>query len=224
MPDRETLGQRHGRGGADHLARHDNRGTVTKRLYLLRHAKSSWEQTGLADHDRPLAGRGRRAARAITRHLEQHGVVVDLVLCSTARRARETLAGIEPALGAADVRYEPGLYGAGAGELLERLHGVAGDIGAVMLIGHNPAIEQLAHALARPSPRRSELEEGSSRRRRSRRSSSPARAGASCAAAAPSSPPSCARAIWKPSADQAARRQAARRATRAAGGSTRPAS
>ncbi len=62
-----------------------------KRLYLLRYAKSSWKDTSLPDHDRPLAGRGRRAAKAIAGHLREHGIEPELVLCSTARRARQTL-------------------------------------------------------------------------------------------------------------------------------------
>ena len=70
-----------------------------KRLYLLRHAKSSWKDTSLPDHDRPLAGRGRRAAKAIARHMQDHGIERELVLCATAQRARETLDRIEPALG-----------------------------------------------------------------------------------------------------------------------------
>jgi phosphohistidine phosphatase len=67
-----------------------------KRLYLLRHAKSSWKDTSLPDHDRPLAGRGRRAAKAIARHMREQGIEPDLVLCSSARRARETLDRMEP--------------------------------------------------------------------------------------------------------------------------------
>jgi phosphohistidine phosphatase len=119
-----------------------------RRLYLLRHAKSSWKGEGLADHDRPLARRGRRAAKAIYRHLRERGVEPELVLCSTARRARETLEGIEPALGRGAIRVEPELYGAGPAELLARLHEVAPPIRSVMVIGHNPALEQLALLLA----------------------------------------------------------------------------
>jgi phosphohistidine phosphatase len=134
-------------------------GKTRRRLYLLRHAKSSWKQAELPDHERPLAGRGRRAAQAMARHLDQRGIAPELVLCSTARRARETFERIEPALGGADVRYEPGLYGATADALLERLHGVPNRMGEVMLIGHNPALEQLARELARPSRARAELEQ-----------------------------------------------------------------
>jgi phosphohistidine phosphatase len=130
---------------------------VSRRLYLLRHAKSSWDDPGLADHDRPLAPRGRRAAKAIAGHLREQAIAPDLVLCSTARRARETLERIEPAVEGASIRYEPALYGASADDLRERLREVPGDVASVMLVGHNPAIEELALDLARPSPLRAEV-------------------------------------------------------------------
>src|SRR4051794_26437716 len=123
-----------------------------KRLYLLRHAKSSWKDPGLADHDRPLAGRGRRAAKAVARHLREQGIDPELVLCSTARRARETLERLEPALGRGAVRVEPVLYGADAGALLEHLRGVSDAVGSVLVIGHNPGLQRLALGLARPAP------------------------------------------------------------------------
>jgi phosphohistidine phosphatase len=129
-----------------------------KRLYLLRHAKSSWKHPGLADHDRPLAGRGRRAAKAVARHLRAEGIDPELVLCSTARRARETLERIEPALGRGAVRVERELYGAGADALLEHLRGVPDAVGSVLVIGHNPGLQQLALGLARPAPAVAELE------------------------------------------------------------------
>jgi phosphohistidine phosphatase len=128
-----------------------------KRLYLLRHAKSSWKDTSLPDHDRPLAGRGRRAAKAIARHLSEHGIAPELVLCSSARRARETLDRIEPALGTPAVRVERNLYAASAQALLERLRGVPDTVESVMLIGHNPGLQDLALDLARPSPTAHEL-------------------------------------------------------------------
>jgi phosphohistidine phosphatase len=128
-----------------------------KRLYLLRHAKSSWKDATLADHDRPLAGRGRRASEAIARQLSDRSIEPKLVLCSTARRARETLDRIAPALGTPTVKIEPDLYVADARGLLERLRGLPDAIESVMLIGHNPAMQELAVDLARPSPAASEL-------------------------------------------------------------------
>jgi phosphohistidine phosphatase len=128
-----------------------------KRLYLLRHAKSSWKDTSLPDHDRPLAGRGRRAAKAIAGHLREQGIEPELVLCSTARRARETLERIEPARATSAVRVEDDVYAASAGALLERLRSVPDTVESVMLIGHNPGLQQLALDLARASPTVREL-------------------------------------------------------------------
>jgi phosphohistidine phosphatase len=130
----------------------------TRRVYLLRHAKSSWQNVDLADHDRPLAPRGRRAADAIARHMRAEAITPGLVLCSTARRARETVERVRPALGAATILYERELYGASATDLLARLRTVPDETASVLLVGHNPAMGELALAVARPSPRRSELE------------------------------------------------------------------
>jgi len=129
-----------------------------RRLYLLRHAKSSWKEQGLADHDRPLARRGRRAARAIGGHLREQGVEPELVLCSTARRARETLERIEPARARSDVRVEPGLYAAPPAVLLARLHEIPAAVRSVMVIGHNPGLQELALLLARHGSSLHELE------------------------------------------------------------------
>jgi len=129
-----------------------------RRLYLLRHAKSSWKEQGLADHDRPLSRRGRRAAKAIGRHLRENRVVPELVLCSTARRARQTLEGIEPALGRGAIRVEPDIYGAGPADLLALLHAIGPPVRSVMVIGHNPGLQQLAILLARHEAAIQELE------------------------------------------------------------------
>ncbi len=119
-----------------------------KRLLLIRHAKSSWDDPALADHDRPLAPRGRHAAERMRGHLEGQGLKPELVLCSSSRRTRETLDLLAPAFGAAERSFEEGLYGAGSAELLERLREVPDDIGTVALIGHNPGVQDLALGLA----------------------------------------------------------------------------
>jgi phosphohistidine phosphatase len=119
---------------------------VAKRLVLLRHAKSSWSEPGLADHDRPLNGRGRRAAPVVGRHLRDAGLVPDLVLCSSAVRARATLAG----LGLpeeVDVRIEDDLYGADPDEIVARLRTVPDHVGSVLVIAHNPGLEELTELL-----------------------------------------------------------------------------
>jgi phosphohistidine phosphatase len=128
-----------------------------KRLYLLRHAKSSWSDPDLPDRERPLAGRGRRAAKAMSRHLREAGVDPDLVLCSPARRTRETLERIEPVFGRGAVRVEPGLYAAGADDLLALVCATPAHVESVMLIGHNPGLEELALVLARGSALRDQV-------------------------------------------------------------------
>jgi phosphohistidine phosphatase len=123
-------------------------GRDAKRLYLLRHAKSSWDDPELEDHERPLAPRGKRATKRIAKHLRRERIEPSLVLCSSSERTRETLDRIAPALGATDARIESELYGAGDRELLERLRRVPDSVASVMLIGHNPGIQSLAVRLA----------------------------------------------------------------------------
>ena len=126
---------------------HDGR-MATRRLLLLRHAKSSWDEPHLADHDRPLSGRGRRAARALLDHLTETDAVPELVLCSSAVRTMETLDGIRGALPpGTTIEIEGGLYAADVDELLARLRRVSETVGSAMLIGHNPGLEDLAMLL-----------------------------------------------------------------------------
>ena len=121
-----------------------------KTLILLRHAKSNWSEPGLADHDRPLAPRGREAAPRMGAWLKAHGPMPELVLCSTATRARETLALALEALGAApETRFDRGLYLVGAPGVLSRLRRAPDEAATVMVVGHNPDLEQLARRLAR---------------------------------------------------------------------------
>ena len=123
-------------------------GRTARTLLLLRHAKSSWVDPTLADHDRPLASRGRRDAKRIAKHLAGLEFEPELVLCSSAVRTRETLELVRPALGSSKVLFEDGLYGASSDELLARIRVVPDVVGSVMLIGHNPGLEQLALLLA----------------------------------------------------------------------------
>ena len=120
-----------------------------KRILLLRHAKSSWDDPALSDHDRPLAPRGLRATAAMAEHLRSDDTKVDLVLCSSALRARETLERLGDTLGDADTSVEDELYGAGDDELLDRLRRVPPEVESVALIGHNPGLHDLAVGLTR---------------------------------------------------------------------------
>jgi phosphohistidine phosphatase len=123
----------------------------TRELVLFRHAKSAWPD--VPDHERPLAGRGIRAAPVMGRWLRDAGLVPDLVLCSTARRARETWQFAQPGLAATPpVSFEDRIYGEDATELLALIREVPPATGRLLLIGHNPAIEDLALMLAAPGP------------------------------------------------------------------------
>jgi phosphohistidine phosphatase len=129
-----------------------------KRLFLLRHAKSSWKDSSLPDHDRPLAGRGKRASKAMAAYMREHRIEPALVLCSSAIRAMQTLDGVAPGLGGSPkVRIESELYEASAAGLLGRLQRVDDAVPSVMLIGHNPSMERLALDLANGGPELAEL-------------------------------------------------------------------
>jgi phosphohistidine phosphatase len=120
------------------------------RLYLLRHAKSSWDDPSLADFERPLAPRGRKAAKRIADYAAREGIRPDLVVCSPATRARETLDRVVPALGGPEIEFDERLYGATEGELLNRLREVPTSVGSVLLVGHNPGTAQLLTLLVGP--------------------------------------------------------------------------
>jgi phosphohistidine phosphatase len=131
-----------------------------KRVYLLRHGKSSWKDHSLADRDRPLAARGKRGAKAVAGHLEEHGIRPDLVLCSPARRCRGTIELVAAAFGdRAETRFEEALYGASAAELLARLRALPHEVDSVMIVGHNPGLQDLALALASEGPERAQIQE-----------------------------------------------------------------
>lgn len=116
-----------------------------KILYLLRHAKSDWDDTGLPDQERPLASRGVRASHDMAKRLKKAGITPSLVLCSPALRARQTLELVAPALGKkVDVRYEEGLYGASVADVIKRLGKLPASVPSVMVVGHNPTMQELA--------------------------------------------------------------------------------
>lgn len=119
-----------------------------KTLTLMRHAKSSWNDGSLADRDRPLNARGRRAAPAMARWMADHDLVPDRVLCSPAVRTRETWALAAPHLGEPPADFPEELYGAPADRMLDVVRRDGGGAGRLLVVGHNPGLEALAAALA----------------------------------------------------------------------------
>ena len=112
---------------------------ASKRLAFLRHAKSSWNEPDLDDFDRPLNRRGQRAATRMGQHMKDEGLRPELVLCSAALRTRQTLERLDLPDGVA-VCVEPGLYGASATALFDRVRRIEDGIATVLMIGHNPGM------------------------------------------------------------------------------------
>jgi phosphohistidine phosphatase len=127
------------------------------RLMLMRHAKSSWSDSTLGDMQRPLNARGREASARMVRFLAKAGLEPELVLASPARRVQETIERIEPALAKAKIKTVPEVYDFGDGSrLLEAIRQHGGEAGTLMVVGHNPAIGNLAEMLVgsgEPEPR-----------------------------------------------------------------------
>ncbi|MCU4654088.1 histidine phosphatase family protein [Roseibacterium sp. SDUM158016] len=124
---------------------------MIRTLILIRHAKSDWDDAALDDHDRPLNIRGLQSAPRIGAWLSRMGVKPEAVLCSTARRTRETWAGIASRLPhAPEPEFRRSLYLAAPSEILSAIRD--SDAGTLAVIGHNPGIGALAWSLCRTQP------------------------------------------------------------------------
>lgn len=119
-----------------------------KILLIMRHAKSSWRDDGLSDHDRPLNKRGRRDAPRMARLLVEEGLTPDLIISSTALRAVGTAEAVADEGGyQVELEFRRDLYLAAAEASIEILRDFADDAAIVMLVGHNPGMEELIHDL-----------------------------------------------------------------------------
>jgi phosphohistidine phosphatase len=124
-----------------------------KTLNLLRHAKAEAAAgTDPADHARPLAKRGRKAAQAMAGCMAENGFTVDRVFCSTAARARETLAAIQPVTGAVPTAFRDRLYLIDTDELMAFIKALPETAASVLLVGHNPAYHEIAVSLIGKAP------------------------------------------------------------------------
>jgi phosphohistidine phosphatase len=124
-----------------------------RQLLLMRHAKSSWDDTSMPDKDRPLNARGREAAARMQRAIQELGLGPDLILVSTARRTLETMEALEPWDATPLVEPMDALYLADAAQILNALHAVPETVRSAMVIGHNPGMHDLALALVHGSAR-----------------------------------------------------------------------
>ncbi|MFK8162915.1 MAG: histidine phosphatase family protein [Lewinella sp.] len=120
-----------------------------KTIYFVRHAKSSWDDITLDDHDRPLNARGKRDAPMMADRLAKLGVVVDGLVSSSAKRAKQTSEAFRLALkiSAANCQYDPSLYHAWPASIEKRVHDVPDKWSTVLFFGHNPGYTDLANRL-----------------------------------------------------------------------------
>ena len=117
-------------------------------VLIMRHGKSKWSEEGVGDHDRSLAKRGKRDARRMGAEMRSRGLVPDVILSSTAKRARSTARRVAKAVGCdRDVLYEQGLYFDGLEPYLGALSNLPEDVCVAMIIGHNPLLEELIVSL-----------------------------------------------------------------------------
>jgi phosphohistidine phosphatase len=113
-------------------------------LTLLRHAKSAWDDPVERDFDRPLNGKGRRAAARMGRHMAELQLGFDKIIASPALRVIQTIDGVETGLGRTlSVDYDKRIYMASAVTLLDVIHGTSDDCTRLLMVGHNPGLEDL---------------------------------------------------------------------------------
>lgn len=121
-----------------------------KTLLIMRHAKSSWNYPGLSDYDRPLNARGKRDAPRMGKYLRQEGLTPDRILTSSAKRARKTARKVAKGSGyAGKVKKLEAFYDTTPGVYFETLQRLPDKHQRVMVVGHNPTMEQLVHHLTR---------------------------------------------------------------------------
>lgn len=119
-----------------------------RRLLLLRHAKSAWPD-GVADHERPLAERGRKAAPLMGRYMRGEGLIPSMALVSDARRTQETWSLVRgEILSPLICHNSPAIYEASADAILAELKRIEPEFRTVLIVGHNPGLEELASMLA----------------------------------------------------------------------------
>ena len=115
------------------------------RLYLLRHAKSSWSDPSRHDYDRPLNKRGKKDAPKVAKAMTERGYHPDRILCSSSQRTKETLAGVIPSLtGEVSLHLLEALYEGNAPDYLVLLRDHAKDSKNLMIVGHNTGLQEIA--------------------------------------------------------------------------------
>jgi len=123
---------------------------MKKFLYLVRHAKSSWDNPDLSDFERPLNSRGKRDAPKMGKRLKERQIKPDLIICSPAKRAKKTATKISKQINydQDDIIYDSGLYHADPDTILEIVQQQPGEIESLMIFGHNPGFTEFANSIS----------------------------------------------------------------------------
>ena len=129
-----------------------------KILALLRHAKSDWDDMAKRDFDRGLNDRGRKGAKLIGKHIRQHGIQWDAVLASPAERVKRTL---DEAMPDAEVTFDARLYLASSDTIFETVATQAGEADTMLVVGHNPGLQEVLFELVPPSAENELFDEAS---------------------------------------------------------------
>jgi len=118
-----------------------------KQLYIVRHAKSSWDDFTIPDHERPILEKGKVKTLKVAAALKQKGILPDLIISSTARRARQTALLLATELGYPEEKiiFEKRIYHADADDIFDELFGLDNAVSSVMIVGHNPTLTDLAN-------------------------------------------------------------------------------
>jgi len=118
-----------------------------KQLFIARHAKSSWDDFAIEDHERPILEKGKQKSEKVAAALKQKKILPDLIISSTAKRAKETAIILATGLGYPinNIRYEKRIYHADADDIFTELFGLDDSISSVMVVGHNPTFTDLVN-------------------------------------------------------------------------------
>lgn len=118
-----------------------------KTLYIVRHAKSSWDNPGLADYERPVLEKGKKRTKYVIDYLIDHHITIDLIISSHATRARQTASVIGNALNYPDdeIQISKAIYHGDIDSLLDHFYDLSDDVNSLMMVGHNPTFTTFAN-------------------------------------------------------------------------------
>lgn len=119
-----------------------------KKIYFIRHAKSSWKDTTLADFDRGLNKRGKENVEFMANRLKKYGVLPDIIISSPAKRAKKTALKIAQIIGYENIKFEPKLYECTSETFLKVIHSIENEKNSAFIVAHNPTITEITETLS----------------------------------------------------------------------------